>query len=358
MSGWVSAGLFAGVLTLEECSRNLRIAQSSFGAPTGAARLFRAFGLMLCRYNCGVDLRHLRYFQAVAEELSFSKAALRLRVAQPALSRAVKELETELRVELLARTKRSVALTAPGAVLLHEAGLLFQHLDETVRRVQRTHAGEEGELRLGYIGPPTQQFLGPILREYRQRLPRVSLVLQERTPERVWEMVANGRLSVGLTRPVLAQEALGLRTLLLRREPLWAVFTPEHPLAQRRTVRWRELRGQPLVVLARREGVGLYEAVMRACAKENFAPKLAQTPSLMSTVLAYVEAGAGIGIMTDSVTALAGQRPLAFRPLVPAQTVDLVMVWAESEASPAAAAFRALVEEWRRAGKLWEAGAT
>lgn len=305
-----------------------------------------------------MELRHLRYFQAVAEELSFSKAALRLRVAQPALSRAVKELETELAVSLLARTNRSVALTGPGAVLLHDVGLLFQQLEETLRRVQRTQSGEEGELRLGYIGPPTQQFLGRILQEYRRRFPRVSVVLQERTPERVWEMVANGRLSIGLTRPVLAQEALGLRTLLLRREPLWGVFPPEHPLLKnKRSIRWRDLRNEPLVVLARREGVGLYEALQRACAKEQFAPRLAHTPSLMSTVLAYVEAGAGVGIMTDSVTGMAAGRPLVFRPLTPAQTVDLVMVWSEAEPSPPAAAFRAQIEEWRGAGRLWQSGA-
>jgi DNA-binding transcriptional LysR family regulator len=300
-----------------------------------------------------MELRHLRYFQAVAEELSFSKAARRLHVAQPALSRAVKELEQELAVTLLARTKRWVALTPPGAVLLNDIGLLFQQLDETIRRVQRTEAGEEGELRLGYIGPPTQQFLGPILREYRKRFPRVSVVLQERTPERVWEMVANRRLSVGLTRPVLAEEALGLRTLLLRREPLWGVFPPEHSLAKRKTVHWRDLREEPLVVLARREGVGLYEALLRACRQEQFAPRLAYTPSLMTTVLAYVEAGAGIGIMTDSVTALAANRPVVFRPLTPEYSVDLVMVWAEGEISPPAAAFRALVTGWLNEGKLW-----
>jgi DNA-binding transcriptional LysR family regulator len=115
-----------------------------------------------------VEFRHLRYFQAVAEELSFSKAARRLHVAQPALSRTVKELEERLGVELLSRTRRSVALTPAGAVLLHETGLLLQRLDEAVRRVRRTAAGEEGELRLGYIGPPTQTFLGRIVKEFRR----------------------------------------------------------------------------------------------------------------------------------------------------------------------------------------------
>src|SRR5436190_24252630 len=105
-----------------------------------------------------MELRHLRYFQAVAEELSFSKAARRLHVAQPALSRTVKDLENHLGVELLARNRRGVALMPAGRVLLHEAALVFEHLDEALRRVRRTAEGEEGELRLGYLGPPTQPF--------------------------------------------------------------------------------------------------------------------------------------------------------------------------------------------------------
>src|SRR5437870_5821368 len=100
-------------------------------------------------YTQDMELRHFRYFQAVAEDLSFSKAARRLRIAQPALSRAVKELEENLGVQLLARSRRAVSLLPAGAVLLREIALLLQRLDESIRRVQRTAAGEEGELRLG-----------------------------------------------------------------------------------------------------------------------------------------------------------------------------------------------------------------
>lgn len=300
-----------------------------------------------------MELRHLRYFQAVAEELSFSKAGQRLHVAQPALSRAIKELEEALGCVLLDRNRRSVSLTPAGSVLLHDTGLLLQQFEETIRRVRRTAAGEEGELRLGYIGPPTEQFLGRILTEFKKRYPRVSVVLQERTPERVWEMVSNGRLSIGLTRPVLADHALGLHTLLLRREPLWAVLPEGHPLSKSKNIRWRQLSDEPLVVLARREGVGLYEAILKACSQERFTPRFAHTPSLMSTVLTYVEAGAGIGIMSDSVTALGATRPLEFRPLTPQHSVDLVMVWSDNDSSRPAAAFRDLVKEWLARRTLW-----
>lgn len=119
------------------------------------------------------------------------------------------------------------------------------------RRGQRTAAGEEGELRLGYIGPPTQAFLGRIVKEFRCRYSRVTVVLEERTPERVWEMVPQGRLAIGLTRPVLAPRALGLPTLLLLRERLCAAFPAGHPLAKTAAVPWRELVNEPLIVLSR-----------------------------------------------------------------------------------------------------------
>src|SRR5437867_892138 len=163
-----------------------------------------------------MELRHLRYFQAVAEELSFSRAAKRLHVAQPALSRAIKQSEDGLGAAVLERTRHHVRMTPAGSVLPRETPLVLQQLDDAARRVRRTAAGEEGELRLGYIGPPTQPFLGSLLRQYRKHYPLVSIHLEERTPERVWEMVAKRRLSAALTRPVHAHEALGLRTILLR----------------------------------------------------------------------------------------------------------------------------------------------
>src|SRR6059058_5154339 len=184
-----------------------------------------------------MDLRHLRYFQAVAEELSYSRAAERLRIAQPALSRAVQEIEAELGGPVLDRNRRRVSLTPAGLVLLRETAILFERWEEAMRRVRRTAAGEEGELRLGYIGPPTQPFLGRLLAEYRKRYPLVAVHLEERTPERVWEMLAKGRLSAAFTRPVRMSPHVGLRTLLVREERLGAVLPPTHPLAKRRVLK-------------------------------------------------------------------------------------------------------------------------
>jgi DNA-binding transcriptional LysR family regulator len=297
-----------------------------------------------------MDIRLLRYFQAVAEELSFSKAAQRLRIAQPALSRAVQELELELGEHLIDRNRRTVKLTAAGSVLLLEIGIILERLEDARRRVKRTAAGEEGELRLGYIGPPTRSFLGPLLKEYRQRHPGVTVILEERTPERVWEMVAKDKLNVGLTRPVLAHEALGLQTLLLRNERFCAAVPVDHEFADKASLSWKQLAGQPLILLARREGAGSHDAILAACQESKFTPKIVHTPSLIGTILQYVEAGAGIGIVPDST--LRGPGRLKHVPWKPAPVLPLVMVWGQEQTEPPAVAFRELVKRWLKEGKL------
>lgn len=301
-----------------------------------------------------MDLRHLRYFQAVAEELSFSRAARRLRIAQPALSRAVQELEQEIGVVLMDRNRRAVRLTPAGTVLLHETGLTLERLEESLRRVKRTAVGELGELRLGYIGPPTQPFLGSLLHEFSRRFPRVSIHLEERTPERVWEMVAKGRLSIGITRPVVAHDALGLHTMPLRDERICAVLPATHRLAGKRSLPWKELKDQPLVVLARREGVGLHDGIIAACHSAGFTPSFAQTPSLIGTVLSYVESGAGIGIVSEGISMPVAGVEMKMIPLTPSHTVPLVTVWADERDDPPVQAFRALLSDWLRSGKLWK----
>jgi DNA-binding transcriptional LysR family regulator len=300
-----------------------------------------------------MELRHLKYFQAVAEELSFSKAARRLHVAQPALSRAVQELERDMGVNLIDRNRRSARLTPAGAVLLQETGLLLERLDESLRRVRRTAAGEEGELRLGYIGPPTKLFLGRVLAEYRRRMPRVSVHLEERTPERVWEMVARGRLSVGLTRPVLANETLGLPALVLRQERLCVALPPGHAWCGRKSVAWQMLAREPIILLARREGASSHDAILAACRQAKFTPRISHTPSLIGTVLQYVEAGAGLGIVPESVLLESDRAAVKLISLAPRQTIPLVMVWSKDGDDPSVMAFRALIKEWLGSGKLW-----
>ncbi|HRQ90981.1 MAG TPA: LysR family substrate-binding domain-containing protein, partial [Bacteroidia bacterium] len=221
------------------------------------------------------------------------------------------------------------------------------HGDEVVHQLADrllADAGEVGELRLGYIGPPTRAFLGHILRAFHERHPDVTIVLEERTPERVWEMVSKGRLSVGLTRPVLAHEALGLQSLLLGRERLCAAVPTTHRLAAEPQLAWESLADEPVVILARREGAGSHDTILAACAAAGFAPRIAHSPSVIGTILRYVEAGSGIGIVPESVAPDTPEVVLV--PLVPVETLPIVMVWSREGDDPAVTAFRNIVEEW------------
>jgi DNA-binding transcriptional LysR family regulator len=297
-----------------------------------------------------MELRHLRYFLAVAEELSFSKAGQRLRIAQPALSRAVVELEEDVGVQLFDRSRRQVSLTPAGETLLRECGILFERLDDSIRRVREIARGESGELRVGYIGPPTRDFLGPLLKEFRAHHPGVNLVLEERTPERVWEMVSKGRLSVGFTRPVRSHEDLGPRSQPLLEERLCLAVPAGHSFAQRKTVRWHELAGLPLILLARREGAGSHDAILSSCREAGVTPDIVRTPSLMGTILKYVEAGAGFGVVPQCARAESAAAVLV--PLSPRRTIPLVLVWSPDAGNPAADAFRELVLAWHSRGLL------
>jgi DNA-binding transcriptional LysR family regulator len=293
-----------------------------------------------------MDLRQMKYFQMVAEELSFSKASRRLNIAQPALSRAVSDLETELAIALFDRNRRQVRLTPAGSVLLEESRLLTDRISETLRRVHRTAAGQEGELRLGYIGPPTRDFLGGLLKEYHRQFPLVSIVLEERTPERVWEMVSKGRLSVGITRPVMAHERLGLQQLQLREEVFCAAVPLDHPWAERPHLPWKALADQPIILLARREGVGSHDAIQAACLDAGFTPRVVHTPSVIGTTFQYVEAGVGIGIVPEGAMTKADAFATKLIPLRPKRTIPLIMVWSRDGDEPAVAAFRRLVTKW------------
>jgi len=278
---------------------------------------------------------------AVAEELSFSKAGERLRIAQPALSRAVAELEVDIGVQLFDRSRRQVRLTPAGETLWRESGIVFERLDDSIRRVRETARGELGELRVGYIGPPTRGFLGSLLREFRESNPGVTLVIEERTPERVWEMVSKGRLSIGLTRPVRSHEDLGPQSRKLLDERLCVAVPLGHPFATKKSVRWRDLAGQPLVLLARREGAGSYDAILSACREAEVLPEIIRTPSLMGTILQYVEAGTGLGLVPEC--AQTESDGVALVPLTPKRTIPLVLVWSKDTVNPAADAFRKLV---------------
>jgi DNA-binding transcriptional LysR family regulator len=143
-----------------------------------------------------------------------------------------------------------------------------------------------------------------------------------------------------------------METQVLRQERLCAAIPWSHPLHDRKTLPWSALAGQPLIVLARREGAGSHDEILAGCRRAGFSPRLMYTPSLVGTILSYVEAGTGIGIVPESVGERASAQVGAFVPLTPHLTIPLVMVWKSDTEEPPVTAFRELICEWLRLGKI------
>ncbi len=283
-----------------------------------------------------MELRHLRYFVAVAEELHFRRAAERLHVSQPPLSQQIRALERELGVELFSRNRRRVELTAPGRALLGRAREILAAVDDAVETTRRVARGEAGELAVGFVGSAMYGALPDVLREFRAMRPGVGLRLRELPTGAALDALAEGRIDVGVVRP--AQVDAGIALDVVAREAVVVALPEAHRLAGRRRLALRDLAGEDFVLLARREAPGLRAAIDALGAEPHEVQEVAE----VRTVLGLVAAGVGVSLVPEAVAGAerAGVRflPLAGR----APTVDLALAWREGDGSPALAAFREL----------------
>lgn len=272
-----------------------------------------------------MELRHLRYFVAVAEELHFGHAAARLHMAQPPLSQQIKTLETELGVQLFHRTKRKVDLTDAGRLFLPEArATLAQagHAEEVARRAQR---GEIGRLRLAFVTSAAQSVLPCIIRTFKTDHPGVDVELTELTPAQQVAALDEGRIDVAFLRPPIARPDLVIHTLL--KEPLVVALPAGHPSAKQRQLKLRDLRNEPFVMFPRDHGPGLYDLVLSLCRAAQFSPHVAYEANQMHTILAYVAGGLGAALVPASLMELQ-QAGVSYRALSqPRAEVELAMVY-------------------------------
>jgi len=280
-----------------------------------------------------VELRHLRYFVAVAEELHFRRAAERLHVSQPPLSQQIRALERELGVTLFERNRRRVELTAPGRALLTEARAVLAAVDHAVDLTQRVARGEAGALAVGFVGSAMYGALPDVLRDFRSARPGVELKLRELPTGAALEALAEERIDVGVVRP--AQVDAGIAIDVVRREAVVVALPAAHRLARRRRLTLRDLGGEAMVVLSRREAPGLRGALDAL----GEPPGDVQEVSEIRTVLGLVSAGLGLSLVPESVST--GERAgVVFRPIEGrAPTVDLALAWRADDSSPALAAF-------------------
>ena len=291
-----------------------------------------------------MELRHLRYFVAVATELNFSKAAEKLHVAQPALSTQIADLEREIGTALFFRNTRTVQLTAAGKMFLAEARSILAATDAARDKAMRTSRGEMGELSIGFFAAPTMLFLPGLIRRYRALYPDVTIRMYELTPDRQLGAFAREEIDVGFTRPPPPGYP-DLAVEVLFEESFLAVVSDTHPLASRQVIPLSELALEPFVLLDRSVAVGLYDHVISACRLAGFSPSINHSPDLMATVLTMVASELGVSIVPEGIRNLRS-RQVAYVPISPApDPIPFVMCWRENSDSPPRDAFLKLVRE-------------
>ncbi len=286
-----------------------------------------------------MELRHLRYFAAVAEYLNYNEASRRLHVAQPAISQTIIDLEDELGVKLFLRSKRSVQLTTAGAIFLQEAVEILRRGGEATRLAQRAARGEVGSLRIGYLGPAAFTFLPDLVQVYRRKYPDVEVHLQHMNPDEQLAAFDEKRIDLGLSRPLPPERRPFFVERRVYRDCLVVVLPGDHPLARKKKIRLEQLASQPLVQFHRSGAPSVYDEIVAACRRAGFSPRVVLEPSLLATVMTVVECGLGISIVPRCARDLAHSTAV-FRPIADRyHPLDLCAAWPKGAESPTLAAF-------------------
>ena len=296
-----------------------------------------------------MELRHLRYFIAVAEELHFTRAAERLHIGQPPLSQAIQALEADIGAQLFARTKRSVRLTDAGKLFLADARrilALSEQAGETARRAER---GEAGELRIGFtFSTPLTPLFAAVINRYRRAYPQVTLALHEMATLRQLDSLAQRTLDLGFIRPPDRGHAEDLKLTPMRRDPLVAVLSSASPLARKKTIDMRDLKAMPFVMYPPGAGTGIYPQIFRLCREAGFVPNVAHEAGEASTIIGLVAAGCGVSLLPKSFDRIR-MDGVCYRPIADeGATTTLLLAQRGDEASALVEAFVALAMEAAR----------
>lgn len=270
-----------------------------------------------------MELRHLRYFAAVAEEQNVTRAAERLRVSQPPLSRQIRDLEDELGVALFARSAKSLRLTEEGKLFLGEARAVLQRADEAVRAVRSLAGGNSGELPLGYAPSPTVELLPPALAAFQQAMPAVRVTLRDLSSEEMLGQLRERKLHLALIVKAGAASMKGIVFHPLRKYAVHVALSPLHPLARARRVTVARLAEERLVGYTRADYpeyhvwlAELFAGTRKRKGDTMPGPLVAEEYDSATSLIAAVEAGRGLALVPESFACFAGPR-ITLRPLTP-----------------------------------------
>ncbi len=279
-----------------------------------------------------MELRQLRYFVAVAEELHFRRAAARLHVSQPPVSQQIARLEDELGFPLLARTRRRVELTPAGAAFLRDARSLLAELDTAVSTARRVQRGEAGVLRVGFVGSALLSTVPGTVQRFRRAAPGVEIELRERSTVEQLRALEAATIDVGLVRPPI-DPGESLRTERVLRERTIVALGVGHPLTRLRRIPLRRLATEPLVLFPRAQAPGFHDLLIGRLTATGEAPTVVQYAPEMLTIIGLVAAGIGVSLVPASVEHLALDG-VTYRPLSGAPDTELVAVTRTQDESP------------------------
>jgi len=291
-----------------------------------------------------MDYRALRYFLTVAEELNFRRAAERLHIAQPPLSRRIARLEADVGVQLLVRTKRKVELTAAGKSLVHDAQRVLSLTEQAARRAQRVALGQIGELRIGSVSTADLSVFPTILPAFQRRFPDIHLILKSLTVMEQIQALRALQIDIGFIRLPVADSSLKIDTIL--REPLVLAIPKGHRLAALRRVPLGELAGERYISLPRHVAPGFYDAMMTIFRKAGFSPNISQEADDFQTHLSLIAMGFGVSVLPGASVHVLTRADVLFRRLAdPVPRVDLGVAYRRDDSSEALQAFVALTRE-------------
>jgi DNA-binding transcriptional LysR family regulator len=291
-----------------------------------------------------MELRHLRYFVAVAEEENVSRAALKLHVSQPGISRQIRDLEDEIGFPLFERSAKSVRLTAAGKVFFSEAKEVLLHADAAVKKAKAVAQSGSGEINVGYAPSLTVQILPSTLRKFQQEFPRVRVKLHDLSTEEMLAGLGGGKLQLALlVRPTRAM-LRGLKFQELARYPMCVAVPPSHPFAKLKAVSLEQVAREPLVAYSRADYPEYHEDLATLFAGQKHRPRIAEEHDGVTSLIAAVESGAGVALAPSSLSCMVGAR-LKVIPLKTTKCEVVVgAVWKPEKLLPVAEKFISLAQ--------------
>jgi DNA-binding transcriptional LysR family regulator len=290
-----------------------------------------------------MELRHLRYFVTLAEELHFGRAAERLHIAQPPLSQQIRQLEAELGFQLFYRTKRTVQLTEAGQVFFSEIQGILRQLEQAIQVGRQTSRGEIGQLVIGFVSSAAYNVLPTILRAFRTRVPAVSLELHELTTNQQSQWLREGRIDVGFLRPPVEEDLFNFETIF--QESLMVALPETHLMANQSSVSLRSLSSEPFILFPRAIAPGLYDQIISLCQQADFSPTVAQEAIQLQTIVSLVAAEMGIAIVPESLQHLQRTGVLYKAIQEPTSKVAIAMIWRRNDISSTVQRFLEVVRQ-------------